>query len=203
MCIASLYKDVAIDRYFPGEIDEVRIWNTDRTSAEIRANMHHELQGNEANLVAYYKLDTGTGTTADDSSNGGYNGTLTNGPAWQTSGAMSVPGNALDFDGTNNEYVDCGNVGTGVKTVEFWVKPTSNTDHFLDLDNGTHYVQAVAGTVTADNFASPTVYVCPTFHYATGHHGNWAFLNKLIENRIEHDITSKYIFSLIMYLERP
>jgi hypothetical protein len=60
---------------------------------------------------------------------------------------------------SQDDYVDCGNVGTGVKTVEFWVKPSTNTDHFLDLDGGTHFVQADTGTVTADGFTSPTVYV--------------------------------------------
>jgi hypothetical protein len=112
------------DRLFKGEIDEVRIWKSARSVAEIRANMHRQLQGNEADLVAYYKMDIGTGTTAYDSGPNGNDGTLTDGPTWQTSGAMSGPANALDFDGTD-DYVDLGASNdlkpTSAITVEMWV----------------------------------------------------------------------------------
>src|SRR3989338_8630665 len=50
-------------------------------------------------LVAYYKLDEGSGTTATDS-RGGYTGTLTNAPTWVT----GKSGNAVSFDGVN-DYV--------------------------------------------------------------------------------------------------
>lgn len=43
-------------------IDEVRIWHTARTDAELLANMTQELVGNEPGLKAYYKLnETGSG----------------------------------------------------------------------------------------------------------------------------------------------
>ncbi len=41
-----------------GTIDEVRVWNDIRTESEIRENMYKTLLGTEANLVAYYNLDT-------------------------------------------------------------------------------------------------------------------------------------------------
>jgi hypothetical protein len=91
--------------FLSGKMDEVRLWSSERTEAEIRANMHRELQGNEAGMAAYYKLDMLIGTWAFDSGPGGYNGALTGDPAWKTSGAMSGPGNALDFDGTD-DYLD-------------------------------------------------------------------------------------------------
>ena len=43
--------------FFDGLIDEVRVWNDIRTSSEISNNYLTELIGNEANLVAYYKLN--------------------------------------------------------------------------------------------------------------------------------------------------
>ena len=52
---------------FNGKIDEVRIWDDARTQAEIKANMHTELAGNESNLVAYYKFNESSGTRANDS----------------------------------------------------------------------------------------------------------------------------------------
>lgn len=55
---------------FNGRIDEVRIWNDKRTATEILDNMGNRLVGTEANLVAYWRMDEGTGTTvADDSPN--------------------------------------------------------------------------------------------------------------------------------------
>jgi hypothetical protein len=56
------------------------------------------------NLVAYYKFDTGSGSTAFDSSGNGYDGTLTGG-TWLT--AECVDGSCLSFNGTD-EYVTVG-----------------------------------------------------------------------------------------------
>ena len=68
--------------YFAGTIDEVRIWNDIRTQVELATNIFTELTPSaEANLVAYYNCNEGTGSTLNDSKNG-YNGTLTNAPSW-------------------------------------------------------------------------------------------------------------------------
>ena len=64
--------------YFDGIIDEVRIWNAARSADEIAANMERELVGNESNLVAYYKMSNGSGTTLTDNSSNSNTGTLTN-----------------------------------------------------------------------------------------------------------------------------
>lgn len=58
--------------YFDGLIDDVRIWNDIRTSTEIADNYNKELVGNEANLVAYWKLNN---SLLDETSN---NNDLTN-----------------------------------------------------------------------------------------------------------------------------
>ncbi len=50
-------------------------------------------------LVAHWKLDEGTGATAQDSSGNGHDGTLLNGPVW-TEGRINY---ALDFDGSNDK----------------------------------------------------------------------------------------------------
>ena len=67
-----------------GEIDEIRIWNDLRSADEIIDNMHIELQGNESNLVAYYKMSDGNGTSLSDNSTNNYTGTIT-GASWTTS----------------------------------------------------------------------------------------------------------------------
>lgn len=72
-------------RYFPGTMDEVRIWNVARTKAEILANMNSEICNIPSSLKAYYSFNQGisagsnsTVTTINDVSGNGNNGTLTN-----------------------------------------------------------------------------------------------------------------------------
>ena len=64
---------------FYGQIDELRIWNDARTVSEIKSNMFKELEGNESNLKAYYKMSNGSGTTLTDNSTNSKNGTMKNG----------------------------------------------------------------------------------------------------------------------------
>ncbi len=66
---------VANNRPWLGAIDEVRIWNTARTQAEIQANRSTELSGNEPGLQAYYKFNEGSGQTITDAA-GSNNGVL-------------------------------------------------------------------------------------------------------------------------------
>jgi hypothetical protein len=56
-----------------------------------------------AALVAHWKLDDGSGTTARDSSGNGFDGTLIGGPTW----IVGTDGGALQFDG-RDDYVDFG-----------------------------------------------------------------------------------------------
>ena len=61
-----------------GQIDEVRIWNTARSTTEIRENMCKTLTGNESDLVAYYNFDNASGTILQDFSGNVNDGTLNN-----------------------------------------------------------------------------------------------------------------------------
>ena len=54
-------------RQFNGNIDEVKIWNTVKSTGEIASNYTNELQGTESNLMAYYKFDQGTGSSDNTS----------------------------------------------------------------------------------------------------------------------------------------
>lgn len=58
--------------FIDGKIDDVRVWNDIRSEAEIDANKDKELAGNEAGLVAYWKLNN---SLLDETSN---NNDLTN-----------------------------------------------------------------------------------------------------------------------------
>jgi len=72
-------------------------------------------------LVAWWKFDEGSGTTALDSSGHNNHGTLINGPQW----VAGTIGGALKFDG-RDDCVDCGNDAslniTKAVTVSAWIK---------------------------------------------------------------------------------
>jgi gliding motility-associated-like protein len=63
--------------YFNGGLDEIRIWNVAKTASEINTYKSSDVRG-FANLDLYYKLNEGTGTTANDSSPNNNPGTLNN-----------------------------------------------------------------------------------------------------------------------------
>lgn len=71
------------NKFFKGNIDEVRVWNVTRTASEILQNKDIELAGNETGLVSYYNFNHGTPsgtnsaiTTLTDNATTASNGTL-------------------------------------------------------------------------------------------------------------------------------
>lgn len=73
--------------HFAGQIDEVRVWRRAREDGEILADFQRRLAGTEPDLVAYFRLDEGTGVAARDSSPSGLVGTLISNATWVASGA--------------------------------------------------------------------------------------------------------------------
>lgn len=61
---------------FLGSIDEVRIWNIQRSEPQIRDNMHRSLVGNESGLQVYYRMDEASGSPIIDFGGDSRNGTL-------------------------------------------------------------------------------------------------------------------------------
>lgn len=59
------YSDLAV--YTNAEVDDVRIWSTARPQNQIQETLNITLNGTEAGLVYYNKLDEGAGTTATPS----------------------------------------------------------------------------------------------------------------------------------------
>ena len=52
---------------FVGSLDDIRLWSSARTPAQIQNNRSHELVGNEPGLLGYWKLNESSGTTVNDS----------------------------------------------------------------------------------------------------------------------------------------
>lgn len=73
----------AADRYFDGEMAEVRIWDHCLSAEEINADTHfYTVSPDSEGLVAYWKMDDGEGTTLKDSSPNGNDLTLDNPTKW-------------------------------------------------------------------------------------------------------------------------
>lgn len=66
---------------FNGRIRELRVWDKALSQADILNNMSKQLVGNEANLVAYWPLDEGSGTEVIEKVSG-LNSSLINSPVW-------------------------------------------------------------------------------------------------------------------------
>ena len=125
----------ADDKFFNGQIDEVRIWNDVRTAAEIADNKDDELVGNESGLAAYYKMSDGTGTTLTDNSSNSNNGTLTN---MVTSGASTdwvITNAPIAYDNVYTDYGPDGSYSTNC--MHFYLNGSLNKTHgFTDTISG-------------------------------------------------------------------
>jgi hypothetical protein len=125
--------DTAPRDHFKGAIDEVRIWQRDRTLDQIKDNMRRRLKGDETDLVGYWRFqDVGSGVAPDLTSNR-HNGTLRGDPRptilytvfagingrvvrsresfavgrWTHLAATFDQSYGLEFDG-QTAYLDCG-----------------------------------------------------------------------------------------------
>ncbi len=86
--------------YFKGQITDVRVWNTVRSSSEIQNNYYTSLVGNETGLIGYWQFSEGSGTTANDLSPTANHGVLNNSPTWTSANIIA---STTEFTFTTNE----------------------------------------------------------------------------------------------------
>jgi len=67
-----------------GKLDDVRIWKSVRTPAQIAANYRNELTSADTDLVGNWKFNEGSGTTAGDATATPQNATLYGGATWSS-----------------------------------------------------------------------------------------------------------------------
>jgi hypothetical protein len=101
-------------------------------------------------LVAWWALDDGSGTTARDSAghpSGPHDGTLQNGPQWENAD-VKVGTGALEFDGLDDRIVveSFDLEGTGI-TIAAWIKPPD-----LAALNDPRVVSKAQGGGTSDHY---------------------------------------------------
>lgn len=97
--------------YFDGSLDDLRLWSTSRSQAELQASMNATLSGNESGLSGWWRSMAGSGNTASDGSGNGNNASQNNmtGYSWydaiSADGADAVAGlSASDPDGDALSY---------------------------------------------------------------------------------------------------
>jgi hypothetical protein len=92
---------------------------------------------------------------ATDSTSNAKNGTQSGGV---TFGATGQVNGACSFDGTD-DYLGVGDIGSGIKSVEFWINDSNATDGILELIDNSTYISIASRAITTTNFTSPTIYV--------------------------------------------
>jgi hypothetical protein len=76
---------------FSGQLDEVRIWNGARTDNQIMDNWNRTVDPASPGLVAYYKLDDGSGNVAADATSNGLDLSFINfTPTWVTTTGVGL-----------------------------------------------------------------------------------------------------------------
>jgi hypothetical protein len=160
--------------YWEGAIDEVRIWSTELTQAQIKANMFKGPANNAANLIDYYKFNEGTGLTLVNSSTSGAgsNGTIVSG-TWSISPVVQNA-NALSMEGAATDYIDIGSSASlkpaTALTHEVWIKTANfavaGTQQITsNFENGGYGIGLVNNNIQWELKSSsfPTGYVVVTY----------------------------------------
>lgn len=74
--IGRVFFSTGPTNFLSGAVDEIRIWAGERTQEEINLYKNRRLSGDEENLLAYYRFDSGSGNTVLDSSPNANHGTI-------------------------------------------------------------------------------------------------------------------------------
>ncbi|MDQ2769916.1 MAG: glycine-rich protein [Bacteroidota bacterium] len=109
--------------FLAGRVDEVRVWNSARTAAQVKAAMSASLPGSTAGLVACYRLNEGSGPTVADASASNSPGTLYGAPTWVSPGAPVTYGIPVTLTVTDNSANT--STATAIVTVSVPATPTT------------------------------------------------------------------------------
>lgn len=178
--IASSTANVNIGRYpgnsqyFNGYIDQVRVFNYERTPAQVMWDY------NRGNPFAWWKFDECTGSTLNDAGLNGYTGTVTIGAsgtqtavgdcntsatAWNN-GALGKYGSSLNFDGTD-DYVDFGDMPITESATQLtwtgWIKPGTISSNKVIIGKGNGLAATEESWVLSTVSPNSLKFTFPTF----------------------------------------
>ncbi len=91
--------------YFNGNIDEVQVWNTALSNEEIKNLSENLPTGEEATLKAYYKMNTGSGSSIFEEINKTYEGKFNGGVTWSNESVGSDGTGVGDEDDTDGDGI--------------------------------------------------------------------------------------------------
>lgn len=142
-----------VDNYYNAFFDEVRIWTVARTVQEINEFRFRNLPSPlPANVLHYYPLDEGSGTTINDIGSARQNGTLINGPVFQTV-AASTPPITTPEDTPVSSFVKGSDADGDVLTFQTGLtSPTKGSVLFDDPAIGAYTYTPNANATGADSF---------------------------------------------------
>jgi hypothetical protein len=169
--IGATSRNSTPQNFFNGRIDQVRVYNYSRTSAQVA------WEYNQGAPVGWWSLNEGQGSIAHDETANRNDGTINIGAtvpqtalgtitapsdgtgAWYNGWANrrnptnNTSNGAISFDGAD-DYISIGSTVPVVNSVSLWIKPSSTTQSIIDLDGGSHKISISSGTVTATGFGS-------------------------------------------------
>jgi gliding motility-associated-like protein len=138
--------------FFPGTIDEVRVWNTARTQCQIQTYMNCEIAAGTTSLVANYHFNQGLPGSNNPAVN-----TLTDASGNSNTGTL----NNFALSGSTSNWVSPGSVVSGYSTfippdveIDIQGNSTSITDGSAtpSLTNGTDFGAACIGAVLTKTY---------------------------------------------------
>ena len=147
--------------FYDGVIDEVRVYNKPFTQSDARS-----LFDFGTTPIGYWGMDDGAdAVSAQDKSGGAHHATVTIGASGtQTitaeswiNGKPGKYGGGINLDGTD-DFLSVADTLSNTMSVSFWVYPRSTSENLLSL-NGSAYISASSGTLSATGFTSPIIYV--------------------------------------------
>ena len=170
--------------FFKGYIDNVKIFNTSLSVAEIA------WEYNQGAPVGHWRLDEKDGITAYDESDHDNDGTLTTmDPA--TDWINGKFNNGLSFDGSN-DYVDLGDssiLQPDTLTVSLWFKTSADTattqrlirkrlhGYFIHLNSS----EQIGGSVSEDSTHAASVGTTESYNDGIWHHVAMTYENGILE----------------------
>ncbi len=170
-----------------------------------------------ASPIVFFKFDEGYGQTISNSLSTSYTGTLgpdatstSTDPSWEGE-ELCVSGKCIHFVSTSSQYINVSTSVSSVKSIGFWVRPTSTTTSLVVLNGaaGNASLSATSGTLSAGaGFTSPTIYVngvvsstisANTWNYITVTTGTGITASNIMLGRVNAGYLNGYMDEVKLY----
>jgi YVTN family beta-propeller protein len=141
------------------ELDEARVWNVVRTQSEISTNKNVYISASTPNLIAYYRMDEGTGLFSSDLTTNANHANHANGPIWINPSTPLTNYNTYTYlwspGGATTQSITANNSNTYSVTVTGSNGCTSSSSQVVTV--GPVPTASVGGNVTMCSNSSHTV----------------------------------------------